>query len=290
MSISVAVLGAGPSGLAAAHAAAAFNEVTIYSRTKFQDPLMNRKVGWEPVKSELYGAQYLHEPLPGIDCGLSSNLAVQFIGNAQGYSDKVYGKDYRGPVSPAQFEKDHPAWDIRKAYDDLWSFYSDRIVGAEFDRYNFPDVVSDLRQNHNLIISAIPRRLVCINPEHEFKSQMVYAIGDAPALGVRNPIHCEPDTLVYNGSPDYGWYRKAKIFGHSTAEWPQNPDRPKPPITGLVSVEKPLSTTCDCWVNKGVRFLGRYGAWKKGILVHHVFRAAVGAVADAMQGEQGALF
>jgi hypothetical protein len=288
--MSVAILGAGPSGLAAAHAVRNNGaEVSIYS--KGQLPRFGDKGQSQfgtPTKSQLFGAQYLHEPIPGIDCGKPVDICVQFIGTADGYRQKVYGEEYRGPVSPNNFHSDHRAWDIRKAYDNLWDAYEESIYSATINLENIEEVVRDLRKSHNIIISTIPRRDLCLNPEHEFKSQKVYAIGDAPALGVRNPIHCEPNTLVYNGSPSYGWYRKSNMFGHSTAEWPAHKDSAKPPVRGVAIVEKPISTNCDCWPS--LRYLGRYGAWKKGILVHHVYRAAEGAMRALDLGEQGALF
>lgn len=280
--ISVGILGAGPSGLAAAHAAKlAGAHVSIYSRpgAGFDKAL--------PKRSDIFGAQYLHEPLPGIDCGDKTQLAVQFIGDADGYRDKVYGPDYRGTVSPQQFEKDHFAWDLRAAYDDLWNKYFGRIIPTEFSRDPNKEIYS-LQRDHDFVISTIPRRLLCVDPSHDFRSQIVYAIGDAPRLGVRNPVQTKPNTLVYNGSPDYGWYRTSNIFGHSTAEWSSSADRAKPPIRGLATVEKPLSTNCDC--HPGVFFKGRYGEWKKGILVHHVFNQTQVMIERAGRGIQDALF
>lgn len=281
--MSIGILGCGPSGLAALHGAfmalganVASAHYSFYSKMR---------------KSEIYGAQYLHQALPGVDCGEPSTLAVQFYGDAEGYRTKVYGADYQGTVSPQDFRDDHRAWDLRRAYANLWDWYTPEAYGVdmEFNRVDFMDDYEVLIANHDIVFSTIPRKVLCINPEHEFKSQMVYAIGDAPARGIKCPVTCEVDTLVYNGSPDYGWYRKSNIFGHTTAEWPASADRPKPPISNLALVEKPLSTNCDCW--PALKFVGRYGAWRKGVLVHQVYNEAYGIADEFLRkGTQNALF
>ena len=80
---------------------------------------------------------------------------------------------------------------------------------------------------------------------------------------------CTEGVVECNGTRDVGWYRKATVFGHTTVEWPI---RRKPPVKGVVTVRKPLSTNCDCWLNDRIPVLrvGRYGKWQKGYLTHHV--------------------
>lgn len=288
----VAILGCGPSGLAAAqgaiNAGVPQDNITIFSKGSPEDA--NDTLGkWVPRKSEVHGAQYLHEPIPGIDCGIENIIAIKFIGSVDGYRKKVYGPDYVGMVSPQEFYTPHSAWDLRAAYDHMWKIFEDNILEVDFDPLWFAEPYADLVGNFDLAISTIPRRQLCVNPEHSFKSQLVYAIGDAPSRGVKCPVSCEPNTLVYNGDLNYGWYRTSNIFGHTTAEWGANQDRAKPPISNLATVEKPLSSNCNCW--PGLHFLGRYGAWKKGILVHHVYRAAIAQAAlISQEGSQGALF
>lgn len=274
----VAIFGCGPSGLVAAQAA------------------LNAGVGRENIfvysvkkKSAIFGAQYLHAEIPGVDAGDPVSIAVKFLGTAEGYRAKVYGENYQGIVSPQEFRTDHHAWDIRRAYDILWDRFASNILHFQLDPMGLSQVYPDIQDFFDVIINTVPRRVICKNPEHQFKSQNVYAIGDAPERGIKCPVHCERDTLVYNGSPDYAWYRISNIFGFSTAEWPASEDRAKPPISGLASVTKPLSTDCDCWPR--LTHLGRFGAWQKGVLVHHVYEEAHKVISKAAnEGVQGELF
>lgn len=269
------ILGCGPSGLVAAWAfLRAGWAVRVYSKGA------NR--------SWLHGAQYLHEPIPGIDCGDPTDLNVEFIGDAEGYRNKVYGPEYRGPVSPDTFETSHQAWSIRTAYESLWKILGSGVQEAEFNVLNIADSYDHLNREHDIVVSTLPRDKICINDQHQFLMQQVYAIGDAPALDVKCPVFCPPNTMVYNGDPSYGWYRISNIFGHTTAEWSAHGDRPKPPLRGIATVAKPISTNCDCW--PGLQFMGRYGEWKKGVLVHQVYRAVQELIQKLEAGEQVALF
>lgn len=57
--MNIAILGCGPSGLVAAHAAMQINinkRVSVFSRN---------------LRSPIYGAQYLHQPIPGTFAGQS---------------------------------------------------------------------------------------------------------------------------------------------------------------------------------------------------------------------------
>lgn len=273
----VAIFGCGPSGLAAAqgvlNAGVPKHNINIYSI---------------PKKSQIFGAQYLHLPLAGVDCGEPSQIAVKFVGTAKGYRQKVYGEKYQGVVSPQEFDQDHRAWDLRAVYEKLWESFESCIEAYEMSPMSLEEHYQDLLRTFDIVINTVPRRAICKNPEHQFKSQAVYAIGDAPDLGVCCPISCEPNTLVYNGSPDYAWYRISNIFDYSTAEWSASEDRPKPPISGLALVNKPLSTDCSCW--DGFHHLGRFGAWQKGVLVHHVSEQAAYLASASNQGIQSQLF
>jgi hypothetical protein len=75
-------------------------------------------------------------------------------------------------------------------------------------------------------------------------------------------------TVQCNSNDAPRWYRAANVYGYSTVEWPAGP---KPPWPGVVSVTKPLSTNCDCWVGKRFHRVGRFGRWTKGVLVHEAF-------------------
>lgn len=248
----VAVLGCGPSGLFAAHAFCdAGWDVTIYSKKR---------------KSHMFGAQYLHSPIPGLP---EHRIRVDYglVGTVEGYRDKVYGPNAKVQASPETLLGHHPAWDIRAAYDAAWERYEHLVVAADITpgwlsgEFGNPEAAKHWRA----IVSTVPAPLLC-SEEHDFLSQKIWAAGDAPELGRYCPITVPESTVICNGDPDNAWYRAARVFGHTTAEWPH--DR-KPPLNGLAEVEKPISTNCDCWPS--ITRLGRYGAWQKGILTDEVY-------------------
>lgn len=273
----VAVLGCGPSGLVAAHAATVAGcNVTILSKTR---------------KSELFGAQYLHAPIPGMTDKPPVEVVVQLAGTHDQYRDKVYG--HRAPdvasVSTEDLPHPHSAWDIRNTYDNLWDAYVDDIVDYNING----DIVGLLAARYDVVISTIPAKAFChAVSTHAFIGQAIYALGDAPERGlfvrdwvpmeemehprmehprsVKNFIHC-------NGKAVPSWYRMARVFNRTTVEWPSNVDVPFDVAT---TVTKPISTDCDC--NPEIFRMGRYGQWKKGVLVHHVYEQALALCVDGL--------
>lgn len=247
----VAILGCGPAGIFAAWAAerAGFEPV-IYSKKR---------------KSEMFGAQYLHQPIPDIS-GMSFDVEYQLRGTSAGYREKVYGNGQGLIVSTDELVGIHQAWDIRQAYSKLFDAYLDNIVDINFGS---PQDVHGLVLNteHSHYISTIPASMLCVTPAHSFHSQKVWAIGDAPERGIWSPIKQELNTVVCNGEKDVSWYRSANILGFHTAEWPE---AKKPPIEGLSAVLKPIATDCDC-LSMIMHRVGRYGKWTKGVLSHEAF-------------------
>jgi hypothetical protein len=259
----VAVFGAGPAGLFAAQAAHdAGNVVRIYARG---------------MKSTLYGAQYLHAPLPNLDCGDKQQIQYRLNGTSSEYRAKVYGAD--APlglsVSPDTLGRTHDAWDIRAAYNEAWERFSGLIDETEINLAwlrSFDDTA-----RVDLVVWSLPLAPACLGG-HQFQSQSVWAQGDAPDLGWYCSVNVEPWTVITNGLPEPRWYRASNVFGYKTAEWP---DGPKPPIKGLARVNKPISTTCNCWSQLGgaqVLRVGRYGTWTKSEFSHAAYfrtRAAI---------------
>lgn len=269
---SVIVLGAGPAGLLAAQAAVRSGwRFTIYSaRGEFG----------LPKKSELFGCQYLHDYIPGLNLPRFPDTQVryQLIGSSEGYRQKVYGDQWTGTVSPDEYgpEVDHTAWDLRAAYNVLWDRFAHNIKAMTLT----PQLMASLRLDHPkaLIVNTIPAPAVCKDMEnHKFASQNVWAMGSRSPEDAqyRMPYVAPAMTVQCNGDKDTGWYRAASVFGYSTMEWPGGK---KPPIDGVVSVTKPLSTDCACWESDKYLRLGRYGRWEKGYLVHQAYRDAVQAM------------
>jgi hypothetical protein len=262
----VIVLGAGPAGLLAATAAEERGyHVDIYSAAGEDG---------QPKKSELYGCQYLHESVPDslpISIPLPpQQVAYGLVGSSTGYREKVYGRDYTGIVSPDEYgpTEHHYAWDIRKVYDWLWGRWLDSIAPLSLSSAEMPNFLGTSARR---IFATVPAPALCMNEEHKFPYARIWAFGEAP--GRRSPIPVAPFTVVCNGDAGTGWYRAANVFGYTTVEWPA---ARKPPIDGVAPVFKPLMTDCDCWQtrNRRVVRLGRFGQWRKGVLVHQAYREA----------------
>ena len=254
----IAVLGCGPAGLLAAHA--------VNQATGGKPPeIFSRK-----VRSPMRGAQYLHEPIPGLTDTASPDDELRYIkvGTQSGYAVKVYN-DAFAPVSWSRFEDGHvPAWDIRRAYDDLWDLWEQDIE----DIGSASVWLAEFGHTYDLVLSSVPAKALCSNPTCRFESQEVYINEQAQPV-----VH--PNTIVYNGNPSTPWYRTSSVFGWGNTEWPANAmgvavDH------GAVLVHKPLWTSCDC--NPNVVRLGRYGAWDKPLLTHHAYHTAKEVMEHAM--------
>lgn len=265
----VAIYGCGPAGLMAAHAA-------TMSGWNFQ--VFSRK-----QKSKLFGAQYLHKALPGLDCGMPVSVRYELRGTPEQYRSKVYGDGWDGTVSPEDYVESHLAWDIRYVYDQLWNLYNDKIVNIEIGKYGPESKLwynAAVLGSYDLAINTMPRK-IWAEPGDVFESEKVWAVGDADT----ERVHLyRPDkfTVVCDGTSDVDWYRCSNIFGFCTMEWPYVDSHssymknatPMPPARGASIVEKPLrhnSTATDGWLHH----LGRYGKWEKGVLSTDAFFDAI---------------
>lgn len=259
----IAILGCGPAGLLAAHAAQMLDvEFDIFSKKG---------------KSDMFGAQYLHEPIPGISLPEPELINYHLMGTHSDYKAKVYGAKRVHMVSPDQFLGEHYAWDIRACYDILWTYYGKHVQQFIADPSTPYD---ELELKYDIVINSMPRALLCQNPlGHRFELQKVWAAGEAPEMGqFLSDFQVSYNTIICNGRAVPSWYRAANIMHVKTIEWPVTDGRNhgKPPVRGVAQVSKPISTNCDCWPN--IRHIGRYGEWRKGVLVHHAYQRAEGFI------------
>jgi hypothetical protein len=217
----IAVLGCGPAGLLAAHAAVTTgHKVTIYS---------------EPKPSKIGGAQFLHQAIPGITTPEpDGQVNFVFLGDEAGYALKVYNSMI-APTSWSAYEPGlHPVWNMQQAYANLWERYKDLIVPVHIAE----DTLGDITQAHHLTFSCIPAPAVCPHRDRDgrlkchFSSQPVW-IRDVSALVEVNDM-----TIVYNGDISHSWYRASNMFGYSFFEYPH-------PYSNSVRIVKPLSTDCE---------------------------------------------
>lgn len=265
MTPTVAVLGCGPAGLAAAHAVhVAGCTVHVYSK---------------PRKSELHGAQYLHHPIPGMTSTAPRTVTVDLIGSHEDYRRRVYGgqADSVPVVSTEDLPPEHDAWDIRSTYDNLWDAYSPRIIGGLIQPTWLRHMLAGT--SYDVVFSTVPAPVLCTTDEHVFNARLVRALGDAVGRGEARAsalVNVADEHVLCNGNGAASWYRAARVFGHTTVEWPM-PQTLEEDMglleIGAVSVLKPLETDCDCFPE--VTRLGRYGQWKKGVLVHHAYEEAL---------------
>lgn len=249
----VAVLGCGPAGLLAAHAATELEcEVDIYSQKQM---------------SQIGGAQYLHEAIPGItDEAPATKLSYVKIGDSRGYAEKVYGSPF-APTSWTAFpEGEYPAWSTQQAYRALWSLYSSRIREC----FVTPDQPPRLAAEYDFVLSTIPVLSTCkVRHEHKFTSQAVVLYPQAMAYGV-------DDLIIYNGRESDTWYRSSKIFGYGWTEWsvascPEVVRHQASAVSGI----KPIDTDCSCHFGLGnFHRLGRFGQWRKAVLISDAYKGA----------------
>ena len=262
----VAIFGCGPSGLFAAWAAyQAGAEVTIISKKR---------------RSELFGAQYLHMPIPYIEVE-SATVEYRLVGSVDNYRQRVYGDNYLGPTSVDEYIGYQEAWDIRGAYNQLYDRFERNISDVRGGRLNGASMRKLLDSEpfgeFAYIFNTIPLPTICLKPTvHRFESQRIWAIGDAPERNQYCPVPCDKNKIVCNGLPqDPGepdWYRVSNVFGHTTAEWPAWHYPNTNPVAA--EVRKPIKSNCNC--HPELRMLGRYGRWEKGVLSHQAFTEVEG--------------
>jgi hypothetical protein len=272
----VAILGAGPAGLMAAHAASQFGSlVSIF--TQGVDG---------PTKSRLGGAQFLHKPIEGINDTFVPDgmLTYRLAGSNDGYQAKVYGEE---PVPFVSMERVQdgmivPAWRLEETYDRLWETY----VQSSLDHINVVDVsaawLMDLIEGgfFDLIVSTIPKTAVCLahagltdGRPHAFVSQ---------SIRIRNECAFEGEaikaanTIWYDGSKNVSWYRTSMLFGVGSTEWGETAPA-RLPYDGVIKARKPLRTDCKCFDGR-VLFAGRFGRWEKGALTHDAYVETVKAL------------
>jgi hypothetical protein len=228
----VAIIGAGPAGLAAAHAAVGLGAgVTIYApkkRTPQRGPIM------------------LQRPIPGITTDHPDGFIKQIVigGSILDYRYKLYG-DVNININGDILQPGYDAWKIDPAYSRLWGMYESLITDVRIES----KALQLLHNSFDLVVSTAPLNLMCTMREyHDFKAQVV---GVTEGTGYPNQPN---NTIVFNASDKYGWVRSSMIFGKASTEW-----TPGQAPNEADMIRKPLSHQCRCFPR--VLLTGRFGSW-----------------------------
>lgn len=253
-----AILGSGPAGLMAAHAAALLGQpIVILSNTS------------EP--SRLGGAQFLHKPIPEInDHNVPDRMITYRVRGDEGtYRRKVYGDGHVSFTSFANVRdgERQPAWNLIETYEKLWDMFSPHINIFSLSSEWADEAVKEFSN----ILSTVPAPALCRrlhDPDaagHGFTSQRI--IVDTSGEFARD---VPDDTIIYDGTEDCTWYRSSRLFGVTGTEWSAH--TPAPPLPDLITDSKPIATNCSCYPE--ITRLGRRGTWTKGVLTHDAFYEA----------------
>lgn len=241
--VAVTVIGCGPAGLAAAHAAAGLGADVRIIGPKVMTPQR--------------GPILLQRPLPGISTDHPKAYIKQVVigGSILDYRLKLYG-DVNIGINGDILEDGYHAWPIPPAYDRLWYLYSDFIE----DREVKPAEVDRLCDSADLVVSTAPAPVLCLNPDPHVYNQELRAFGHEfraveIAIVADTSYPDQPDnTIIFNARPEVPWVRSSSVFGNKVTEY-RPEDCPAPDRI----ISKPLSTTCNC--HPRVLRTGRFGRW-----------------------------
>lgn len=254
----VIVVGAGPAGLAAAHAANAFHCETVvyapYAKTPQLGPLL------------------LQRPIPGISTGHPDGTIYQRVigGSILDYRDKVY-HDINVNINGDILQDHYHAWDHRIAYEGLWVKYHHLIQ----DRLVQPSELRHMDEEADLVISTANASTMCLDGGHTH-AFVTARVAITPIASY--PM--QPDnTIIFNGGDEYKWVRSSRVFGTEVTEWPME----HAPANGRV-INKPISTDCDCFPN--ILRTGRFGAWRNEVWVDTAYWDTYTALASMLNARK----
>lgn len=238
----VAVIGCGPAGLAAAHAAAGLvDEVDIYAPKR---------------KTPQRGPIMLHRPIPGINNTDPDGYVRQIVigGSILDYRYRLYG-DVNIAINGDVLEEGFHTWRVPTAYDIMWDKYVSRIINKTLT----PDEVDDLVGRYDLVVSTAPAPSLCrAGGWHEFRSVEIALVLEA------SYPNQPPNTVIYNAREDIPWVRSSRIFDAEVTEYMPHAAPP-----GALTIHKPLSTDCVC--HPRVLRTGRMGKWHNETWIDHAY-------------------
>lgn len=267
----VAVLGCGPAGLFAAQAVCLAGATPVIISQK--------------KKSVIYGAQYLHEPIPGITDWQVPDGYIETIlmGEEPNYAERIYGDPERPTSWRRASPEPKPAWSLQRAYDTAWRRFESGIVNMQLGYEEIETIAAQM----DLVISTIPRWATC-KVGHTFETRPILVKSELEYTGLPEYISKQRNVVIYNGTKFGYWYRTSLIFGEESTEAAAD-HRLQPRIAAekqkWSAGFKIVGNDCDCLPN--IVRAGRMGLWESGVLTHEAFSAATEAMFETF-GTQAA--
>jgi hypothetical protein len=240
----IAILGCGPAGLLAAHAVRlAGGEPLVYSIKE---------------KSEIPGSLHLRRAVPELTPSYADNLVnVVRMGTPEGYARKVYG-DSSHATGWENYSQSYPSWNAIWAYDQLWKRYERNIHHLLIE----PGMIEDFLKLFRVVINTLPRRFLCADDEHTFKSVPYWIKSLALPDG-----EAGREVIIYNGRPEDVWYRYSILGDRCSVESTYGFEG-----DGVIEGVKAIGNTCTCW--RGLVHAGRWAEWRHGVLLNDAFDVA----------------
>jgi siroheme synthase (precorrin-2 oxidase/ferrochelatase) len=260
--VKVYVIGCGPAGLAAAHAAVGLDaRVTVYA---------------PKAKTPQRGPLLIQRPIPGINTDHPDGTIHQRVigGSILDYRYKLYG-DINIGINGDMLRPEYHAWKHPETYDKLWDLYEHLIVPRKVSQYE----LFQMQDDADLVVSTANSNRLCRrafpNGLHNFEFVQV-------AITPKAEYPDQPDnTIIFNAGSKHSWVRSSKVFGQEVTEWSVNdfPDGPDARV-----IKKPISTDCNCYPR--VLRTGRFGAWKNEVWIDTAYYDTYGAIVSAARRDE----
>lgn len=249
-----AILGAGPSGMMAAHAVAQYGH---------QPTILDK----EPDKTRRNsGVYYLHDPcdLPLKPFTIYQNLIGGYLSPDEikmYYGFKVYGQRIeKVSVLNALTHPEIQGYNAEQALGLLWDIYGSFVKQRTIQNY---DDIKQLLEMEDFdgVVSTIPARVLFPNECYVWAETHI-KVGKAPL---------DESYILYNVNPYIDWYRCSAMFGVFVQEFGFGKCVDKANGYQIRKVMKVMNSEPIVAADKHVLLTGRYGAWDKTCLTHNVY-------------------
>jgi hypothetical protein len=259
----VAVIGAGPAGLAAAHAATGQGaSVVIYAPKR---------------KTPQNGPLLMQRPIPGVNQGHPDGTIQQIVinGTILGYRYKLYG-DINIGINGDQLKPSYHAWRHKETYGTLWNMYHGLIE----DRMVLPQELMHMDNEFDLVVCTANIQNLCLSRNSGLQAYQHHFNFKAVAVTNRAEYPDQPyNTIIFNAGENDLWVRSSNVFGVTCTEWPL-----EHAPAGSRIIQKPISTDCNCFSR--VLRTGRFGRFENEVWVDTAYYDVWGALESMKrQGE-----